>query len=755
MRPIALVTAVLTLACAVSAEPAGADVFGPISLASEGVVSGAALPEQADYARDPAISGDGLHVAFDGSVGGVQGVWIRDLDSGAIEAVTVCATPSDPHPATCDAELPSISVDGRYVSFTTTAALTKDDTNPGPDVYVRDMSVGEGEAGAFTLASAMEGSTQGLSYEPTGKLSVPFEEEQFGSVAAGRTALSADGRRVAFVTTAISDLVGKGTPALQVAVRDLDTLTTQLVSVAYDPATGAPAIDPGTGMPQPVSASEGELVYGAVYSPGTTPQSYTKPQPYELAPQLGASISADGSTVAWMGQDVELQARTLPEETLQPSYAEPLWRRIGDGPSAPTRRITGGGDAANPACAASGEGVPVSPPSLSDPCQGPFRVEAPLIGTFDEPTIDSIPRLSADGLTVAFLANAPTVAEGSDFGSNIENRRSDVYVANVREGLSRAQALEPLTELAGAHQGELATNAPIVDLDISPDGTHVAFATQRTIFPLNSPAYVSAPAATLGLGELFDVDLGQDTLTRVTHGFEGGPGEHPHAQISNGQNPYGNVSDGALSPSFSADGDTLAFSSTASNLVYGDGNTPPLGSSAFDGTDVFTVKRIVFGSQPTAQEISSAPGGPPIVPAWRLSVTPVSRRNGSVLLYVQAPAAGRLSARAAGAVAVRTGHHRHARVRVLTRTVASAAAASGADGSAQIALALAPRYRVLAERPEGFTGAVTVTFAASGHPGLRASVVVTFARPTAHGASAHRAKRAKFGRGGHRRGRGR
>ena len=751
-RVLALASPIVLLVCALVPARAHADVFGPISLASAGVAKESKLPQQADYARDPAISGDARYVAFDGSYGGVQGVWRRDLDSGTIEAVTVCETESDPHPATCDAELPSISADGRYVSFTTTAPLTSEDTNPGPDVYVRDMDK-EGEA-AYTLVSAVDKGTQGLSYEATGKLPLAFEEARYGSVAAGRTALSADGRRVAFVTTAISNLAGKGTPALQVAVRDLDTLSTQLVSVAYDPGTGGPSLTP-SGQPQPVSASEGELVYGAVYSPGVPPQAYTKPSPYKLAPQVGASISADGSSVAWMGQDVAQQAPTLPEETLQPSYAEPLWRRVADGPSAPTRRVTGGGDPANPACIASGEGIPLSPVSLSDPCQGPFRVEAPIFGTFAEPAIDSTPQLSADGSKVAFLANAPTVAEGGDFGSNIENRHSDVYVTDMHEGLTRAQALDPLTELAGGEQQDLATNAPIVDFGISPDGSEVAFTTQRTIFPLSVPAFVSAGAAVPGMSELFDVDLAQATVTRVSTGFEGGAAEHPHQPSPVGVDPY-TTGDGALSPSFSADGDTLAFSSTASNLVYGDGNTPPLGGSGqFDGADAFTVKRMRFGSQPTAQEISSPPPPPPLEPAWRLDITPLSRRDGSVLLYVQAPGAGRLSARASGAVAMRTGRARHARERVLMRTVSSASATSGADGSAQIALTLAPRYRILAGRPGGFTGSVAVAFSTPGRPELRASTVVTFLRAKARSArrlkavgKAGRTERRRLGGGG-------
>lgn len=748
MRHAAWLLAIVWVALPATAR---ADVFGPIALVSAGAANGSSVRQQADYARDPAISGDGHYVAFDGSFGGREGVWRRDLDSGTLEAVTVCAAPSDPHPASCDAELPSISADGRYVSFTTTAALTRDDTNLAPDVYVRDMQTAEGEA-AFALASAADGKTQGLAYEPPGSPPSAIEQTAYGSVAAGCSAISADGRRVAFVTTVISNLSGAGTPALQVAVRDLDTLTTQLVSVAADSVTGAPELDEH-GLPKPVAGAEGEFTYGAVYSPGAAPPRFTTSEPYAMAPRVGASISADGSTVAWMGQDVGSQTRTLSEEALLPVYAEPLWRRIDAGPQAPTLRVSGGDDVASPACIASGEGHVVAPASLADPCQGPFRVEAPLLGVFSEVAADSVPQLSADGYTVAFLANAPTLAEGGDFGASISSLHTDVYVADMHAGLSRTRALRPLTELAGAKEDDIATNAAAIDLGVSPDGTQVAFTTKRTIFPLGSPAYVSAPAGAPGMVELFDADLAQDTITRVTQGFEGGPAEHPHVPVAAEVDPYEKPSDGALSPSFSADGDTLAFSSTASNLVYGDGNTPPLGAGgAFDGADAFTVQRVRFGSQPTPQEISPAPSSPPLELAWRLGVTPLSRRDGSVLLYVQAPQAGRLDARATGAMVVRSGRGRRAREHVLVRTVASASAASAADGSARVALVLAPRYRALAGRSGGLTSTVTVAFALAGHPALRASVVVTFRRSPTHGA--HKAGAVRAGRVEHRRRRG-
>ena len=621
--PGSLLAAALTFALAASlpaAAPVGADVFGPISLISQSAVPGTTHNQQADYAHDPAISGNGQYVAFDGSFGGVTGVWRRDLATGAVEQV-----------AGGDAELPSISEDGRYISFTTTQALTPEDHNKGPDVYVRDMEPQPGEP-EYTLVSAVNGSAEGLTYEYTGS-STAFEEEHYGSLASGRSALSANGREVAFVTSAVSNLAGPHTPALQVAVRNLETLETRLVSVRI-----------GT-SDEPVSMQEGEDSYGAVFTGlgGKAPAFGPPPSYGEYAtPPLGASLSADGSTVAWMGDDIGQQVALLPEETRSPYYTEPLWRRIAPGSETPTRPITGGSDPADPACAAAGETVLPAVASSADPCQGPFATPEGAIpsgiwagGGYGELQ----PRLSADGYTVAFTAQAPLVSLGNDFGADPFERPSDLYVANMHEGLTRDQALTPLTELASGKKEDVATDGPIVDFDISPDGSQVAFTTQRTQFPLGSPAYVSAPAAEAGMSELFDVDLADDTLTRVTQSYEGGPSEHPHISVATGRDIYAD-GDGALSPSFSDDGTELAFSSTASNLVYGDGNTPPAGPSdgPFDGSDAFVVSRILFPATPTPQYVSGAPGLS-FTPVWNLGVTALSRANGSVLLYVQAPGA--------------------------------------------------------------------------------------------------------------------
>ena len=70
------------LATLLAPGAARADVFGPIELASIGPVSiggSASHPQQALYAHDPAISGNGRYVVFDGYFGGRTGVWRREL----------------------------------------------------------------------------------------------------------------------------------------------------------------------------------------------------------------------------------------------------------------------------------------------------------------------------------------------------------------------------------------------------------------------------------------------------------------------------------------------------------------------------------------------------------------------------------------------------------------------------------------------------------------------------------------------------
>jgi hypothetical protein len=760
----------MALACAalltlLIATPARADVFGPISLVSYGEVDGSELLQQAEYAHDDAVSADGRYVAFDGSVGGVTGVWRRELATDVIEEV-----------AGGDAAMPSISEDGSYVSFTTNEGASlpeitdlRPDAQPRPEavsVYRRDMNnhpaatAGEEVARApaeraFLIASTPVGSGEPLRYAaPSG------ETTREGAYAVGRTAMSADGSRVAFVTTAVSDLVSypaqeeaeraRGetpaphTPAAQVAVHDFETGATELVSrCRFGCGQGAAA-----GAAEPVVTSEDEsTTTGAAAVLGNV-----FPAHAAGGQSPGASLSADGSTVAWIGQNLAQQAPTLPQEELEPTYAEPLWERL---PAAgnQARRVTGGSDPESPACVAKGETtLPEESEDAADPCQGPFEREpsSPLSNGFFKANqkFDLTPRLSKDGDEVAFVAEARLVTQGSDFGSFTNGHPLDVYVSNMSPELTRTQALTPVTE---AGPGGTAASAAVTDFEISPDGKQVAFSTARTEFFLGTPTLISPPAGEPRIAELFDADLADGTLTRITHGYssESEPSEQPHTTRSQGGNPYaaGTIGPeevdrlGALSPAFAADGNELVFTSTAANLVYGDGNSPPepvLCCVAGDGSDVFAIDRRQFSTEAPPQSLSPAPAVA-VAPAWRLGATAVSRRDGSVLLYVQAPGPGTVRAGAQGWVVVepaqpaRTARRgrssRHAsdsRRTVAARTVATRSAQVHGVGLTTLTLALAPPYAAFARWRGGFSATVTVTFAAPGHGPLRDSLMVTF-----------------------------
>jgi Tol biopolymer transport system component len=108
---------------------------------------------------------------------------------------------------------PAVSTDGRWVAFVSnSAALAEGGRN---QVFLRDR-----ESNSTVLVSA---STAGTA----------------GNGASESPAVSADGRFVAFASTS-SDLVGSDANGFKdVFVRDMDTGTTSLVSVATDGTQGS------------------------------------------------------------------------------------------------------------------------------------------------------------------------------------------------------------------------------------------------------------------------------------------------------------------------------------------------------------------------------------------------------------------------------------------------------------------------------------------------------------------------------------
>ncbi|MGH2938341.1 MAG: TolB family protein [Solirubrobacterales bacterium] len=645
----------LLLASPAAAEP------GPIQIVSTSAT------DQAASATTPALSGDGRYIAFSGSIGGRAGVFRKDLETGALIGVATgnAYEEGGEEPDRAEARAPSISADGRYVSFTTPAPLDPlDDPTPGTeDVYVADLAT---SPPTYELASALSGSSQRLGGEASASPGV---------------ALSADGREVAFVDEG------------QVYLRNLSTRQTTLVSVRRDPETGA--IEPGVPVPE-----------GGVVDLSGQPLLY------------GAALSADGTTVAWMGAHLPEQVPLLADERLaieeadagaQP-YVEPLWRRVADGAEAPTRRIVGGGDPLAPGCPPAG--------TLAEPvCQGPFPDILHKDLTFDATSgwlgvagVDGAPHLSADGRTVALIGN-PTEA-------------TNVFLVDMAPGLSRRQATRQLTQQIVVNPTEQAKsvnvepfvplNGHIFDLAISPNGDRIAFATARQRFPLAPPYLVTQPPSALGLVELYLLDLEGETITRLTHG-DGGLEE---ASLG-GRNQTAVGGAGADSPSLSEDGELIAFASTASNLVGGDGN---------DAGDVFTVADPRSSRIPGAATISPPPAATKAKPGKRMRLSAFSLPNGNVRLVAVVPAAGGLRASAGAALA--TGKH--------YRRLSSARGRSAAGGPVSLLLKLPARYRRLARRAEGLYASARVSFRRRGAKPQRAEVQVHF--------RVHKKKKKKGGR---------
>jgi Tol biopolymer transport system component len=621
----------LGLAILAATAPLARAKFGPIELVSK------SAKEQADLGTEPAISGDGRYVAFAGKLGGREGVFRKDLQTGEVAFVAPGRT-NEPMLE------PSISADGRYVAFTTTERiLPSEDPEPASkDVYVADL---ETSPPSYELASAADESGQAL----------PGEAR-----AVGRVALSADGRKIVF------------TDGGQVYVRDLDTKETILISVRREPLTGEPTTEP---------VPEGGVLEGVVEGAAR-----------------GAALSADGSTVAWIGRHLPEQVPMLADEEatvrsresgsnpIENSYFEPLWRRVPTtaDPKPPIRRVVGGGDPLAPGCPPGG--------TLKDPaCQGPypevFKSREFLRNQFGGYGWGMrVPQLSADGDTVVVVGNPD-----EDY---------DLFVVDMAPGLDRDEAVHQLTHWVdpAPESKEVFEEpefepywGPIESAAISPDGEQIAFTTARQFFSPNPPSLITPPPPGPSVfTELYQLNLESKTIERATPG--GG-----QAVSLNG---------GAGAPSYSTDGRLLAFESAASNLVTGDTN---------EGEDAF----VVASSPPASAESSVVSPRPPALvpePRWHLSVTAISLPDGTVRLLLGVPGSGAARAKATAALGPR----------LHSRRVAAGRVHAAAAGTLRLGLSLPHRLRGLAHRKDGLYARVRVSFAGRGGNPLHAELDVRF-----------------------------
>ena len=184
------------------------------------LISRAAGPTGAGADGDsflPSISADGRFVAFSSEGDNVvpeddkavRDVFLRDTLTGAVTLLSR-ATGAAGAPTTGDSNDASVSRDGRFVAFSTTGALTAEDTNGAEDIYRRDTVTG-----ATTLVS--RGNTVGGVPGPVGDKGSFFPS------------ISADGRRVVFPSEA-TNLGDDANATSDIFLRDTATGITDLIS---------------------------------------------------------------------------------------------------------------------------------------------------------------------------------------------------------------------------------------------------------------------------------------------------------------------------------------------------------------------------------------------------------------------------------------------------------------------------------------------------------------------------------------------
>ncbi len=538
---------------------------------------------------------------------------------------------------------PSISADGRFIAFATAEPLLPADVNDNTDVYVRDMAIPVGAPGAFDLVSARDGGDMAASY---GVPSFPFPGSEPGVEVSGGVAISADGQKVVFRTEVATDLPASDSvdvPAGQVLLRDREANTTTLVSALRDQESGLMTEQPAGGA-------------------------------------VGATISADGTTVAWTGENAPAQTRFLGGENPVSNVLYYLWRRVADGPMAPTRRVTGIADPDDSACPV--DEITFFSQTGMGPCFGPLTSQESARADISS----QLPVLSGDGYTVAFLTS-----EGPRPNPNT-GPGLDLYVTEMTPGLTRKDSTVELTRETVGNQTD--TGPPLSSIAMSAGGRYLAVTTVRTRFALTALQLLREPRPVPGPRELYVVDLHDRTLERVTHSVSGGD---INASVLDG-------------PTISADGERIAFSSFASNLFFGDANQrsdafvatlqpEPEGGPLEQGS----------GSGGSGATIEFDRGGPEI------GVRARSRPGGEVLLLVSVPAAGGVKAVARA----RVGEPRK------PRTLASETGRALGRARSVVRILLKPvdRYRAELRERKSVLGRVVVGYVAS-RGGRRASASV-------------------------------
>jgi Tol biopolymer transport system component len=345
----------------------------------------------------------------------------------------------------------SVSADGRYVAFTTTWAGFGAPAG-SQAVVVRDL-----ETGALTVASRADG--------PQGA--------QLGDAThfPGGVAISADGRRVAFV-------LGDNNGPAQIYVRDIPAGRTFLVSAAPDGAAGD-----GAGRSPSISGDGRRVAFLSLAA--------------NLSPADGAR---DGVADVYV-HDVDAGTTTLVD------VANGTGAKAADGASGPAISGDGRSVAFETTDKLAADDTDVAPLVDDVYVRDLDRATTTLVSVdgagHKGDNVSRVPSISGDGTRVSFLSNATNLGAGA--------------VANglyVRDLTARTLTLVGRADGPG---GAVLDDA-IVQAQLSADGQHVAFSAR-------DPAVAIAPGAPAdAVVRVYERDLASG-VTRLVSRRPGPAGE--------------------------------------------------------------------------------------------------------------------------------------------------------------------------------------------------------------------------------------
>ena len=418
---------------------------------TERVSVGPAGAQGNDLSIYPTLSSDGRYVAFSsaatnlvaGDTNGTVDVFARDRVLGTTELVSVDSAGTQGiaysgGPAVC------ISADGRYVAFASTAwNLVAGDTNATQDIFVRDRQLGTTERVSVSSAGAQADGYNGWSF----------------------LSISADGRYVAFASSATNLVAGDTNGAIDVFLRDRQLGTTERVSVdssgsQEDSDASYPWVTPD-GRYVAFSSDASNLVAGDTNG---TPDVFVRDRQLGTTERVSVgsggsqangfsyapSISADGRFVAFYSDAPDL----VPGDTNGWGDIFLRDRQLGTTTriSVSSAGVQGNGNCAFPSISADGRYVAFNSYSTNLVAgdtngQGDAFLRDVLLGTTERVSVGATGQqgnnlcfscsISADGRRVAFQSDASNLVDGDT------NAVRDVFVRDLAGGPSFTSLCHP------------------------------------------------------------------------------------------------------------------------------------------------------------------------------------------------------------------------------------------------------------------------------------------------------------------------